>query len=39
MSGRNLSMDTVLAGLGRGCKEGDIIGTREGQRIGSMEDG
>lgn len=32
-------MDTVLAGLGRGCKEGDIIGTREGQRIGSMEDG
>lgn len=24
---------------GEGFKEGDIIGTREGQRIGSMEDG
>jgi len=39
MSGRNLSMDTVLVGLREGFKEGDIIGTREGQRSGSMEDG
>jgi len=36
---RELSMDTVLAGLGEGFKEGDIMGSREGQRIGSMEDG